>query len=91
MLEYANSIGLIWYSKYQLRVLKHIKNLVKDHSFSTLATFLIGNATSHNNVINSIPFVTKDVSAIWGNPFSNFAQSVGQILPIHAVDTILPK
>jgi hypothetical protein len=89
MLEYANNLGLVWYTKYQIRVLKHIKNVITDHPFSTLATFIIGSTTSHNNIVNTIPFVTKNAGALVGNPLSTGIDSIDGILPVHGIATIL--
>jgi hypothetical protein len=85
MLEYANNIGLVWYSKYGIRVLKHIKNVVQEHPFSTLATFLVG---SQNNIMYSIPGITKNVGAMFDTPFSAGINSIDTILPIHGIETI---
>lgn len=85
MLEYANNIGLVWYSKYGIRVLKHIKNVVQDHPFSTLATFLVG---SQNNIMYSIPGITKNVGAMLDTPFNAGVNSIDTILPVHGIETI---
>jgi len=86
MLEYANNIGLVWYSKYGIRVLKHIKNVVQEHPFSTLAVFLVG---SQNNILYSIPGITKNVGAMLGTPFSSGIDSIDAILPLHGIETVL--
>jgi len=70
MISMVNDIGLVMFSKYQLRVLKHIKDVLKEHPFTALATFLIGSHIGDNNIINSIPFVTKDVMQNVGNAAS---------------------
>lgn len=78
-LQYLNDIGLVWYSKYQLRVLKHIKNTLKENPFTTMATYLLGMAVGNNNILNSVPAITKDVGQGFGDPASVFADSVDQI------------
>lgn len=80
-LEYLNSIGLIFFSKYQLRVLKHIKNVVKDAPFSTLAVYILGQFAGINeNIINSIPGVTKGLTQNLSTPWNALSSSTGQIL-----------
>ena len=88
-IEYLNNIGLIWFSKYQIRVLKHIKNLVKESPFTTLATFIIGMAPfmGDNNILNSVPGVTKDALQGFGDPLSSLLSSVDQILYVDIADT----
>jgi hypothetical protein len=87
LIEYANNIGLIWFSKYQLRVLKQIKNLIKEHPFTTIATFMIGKAISDDNILNSLPGITKDALQAFGDPMSVLTSSVDQILTIDIAET----
>ncbi|RLB94471.1 MAG: hypothetical protein DRH26_01095 [Deltaproteobacteria bacterium] len=87
MIEHLNNIGLVWFSKYQLRVLKHIKNLVKEHPFTTLSTFILGAYIGDNNILNSIPGFTKDALQGFGNPMSMFADSINDILYVNGVET----
>jgi len=88
MLEYANRIGVVWFSKYQLRVLKHIKNLAIDHPFTSLTTYLLGKYIGDNNIFNSIPGVTKDLFQGFDNPFSQTISSVHDTVVIESVATI---
>jgi hypothetical protein len=90
MLEYANNIGLVWFSKYQLRVLRHIKNIITEHPFSALATLIIGSTIHNNNILNTIPFATKDMGRMIGDPLSALFSSSGDIFTIDALDTITP-
>jgi hypothetical protein len=85
-IEYLNSVGIIWFSKYQLRVLKQIKNIVKEHPFSSIATLLLGTFIGNNNIINSIPFLTKDVTQTFGNPLETVWDSAPQILNVELAD-----
>jgi hypothetical protein len=82
LIEYGNNIGFIWFSKYQLRVLKDIKNLVLDKPFTTLATFMVSASFGNNNILNSLPFITKDPTQGFGNAVSTMFDSVHSILNI---------
>lgn len=82
MLEYANNIGLVWFSKYQLRVLKHIKNLLRDHPFTSLATFLLSTVVGGDHIMNSTPGITKDVLQMIGNPVLAAKDSAEGILTV---------
>jgi hypothetical protein len=70
ILEYANNVGLLWFSKYQLRVLKHIKNVVLENPFTSIATFLLGQFAGGNNILNSVPGLTKDLGQVMGDPIT---------------------
>lgn len=91
MIEYANAIGVIWFSKYLLRVQKHIKNNVTERPFTTLATFLISSATHGNNIMESVPFLTKDMSQILGDPLVAMTSSIGGISTLDTLDTLTPN
>ena len=88
MLEYLNNVGLVWFSKYQLRVLKQIKNLVTEQPLTALSTFLITSVVGTGNIINSLPGITKDLFQAFGDPIQSLNDSVGQITTIDAATSI---
>jgi hypothetical protein len=88
MIEYANNVGLMWFTKYQLRVLKHIKNVVAEHPFSTLATFIIGHQLGNQNILNSIPGVTKGMLSFIGNPLSALLSGGPKILYVNGLEHV---
>ena len=80
-LEYLNSIGLVFFSKYQLRVLKHIKNVVKEAPFSALAVYLLGSFTGvGDNIINNIPGFTKNATQNFSTAWAAFADTPKDVL-----------
>jgi hypothetical protein len=91
MIEYLNSVGVFWFSKYLLRVQKHIKNNVTERPFTTLATFVASSATHGNNIMMSIPFVTKSMTQLLGDPFSAWEGSIGGITTMQALDAVTPN
>ena len=88
MVEYGNNIGLIWFSKYQLRVLKHIKNVVKENPFTALTTFILGAYIGNNNILNSIPGITKDWLQGFGNPIGAMSGTTSEILTIDLINSL---
>jgi len=89
-LQYLNDMGIVWFSKYQLRVLKQIKNLVVDAPFTTIATFVIGSSVGFgNNVLRSIPFVTKGALTAFSTPFFALYGSVDTIITAEIADEII--
>ena len=80
-LEYLNSVGLVFFSKYQLRVLKHIKNVLQEAPFTAMAVFLLGSFTGiGDNIINSIPGITKNLTQNFSTPWGAFMNTPEDIL-----------
>jgi hypothetical protein len=89
MISMLNDAGLLLFTKYQLRVLKHIKNAVLEHPFSTLATYLISsNFLGGDNIMNSIPFVTKRATQVLNDPVTLFATSPFDILTVDGIQAV---
>jgi hypothetical protein len=84
MIEYGNNMGAIWFSKYQLRVLKQILTSVADKPFTAISTFIVGSLIGTGNILNSIPGITKDLFMAFNNPLGMLDSSVGQIATIDA-------
>jgi hypothetical protein len=91
IIEYANNIGLVWFSKYQIRVLKQIKRLVTDHAFTTLVTFILGSFIGGHNILRSIPGVTKEMLQVFGDPLSALFDSVDKILYVDIAEATLGR
>lgn len=84
----ANEIGFIMFSKYRLRVLKHIKNVVLDKPFTTLATFILSSYFGMGNILESIPGVTSSVGRLVSNPIGLLPASLDQVLYIDGVQYV---
>jgi hypothetical protein len=85
MVEYLNEVGLLWFTKFGLRILKPIKNAAVDKPFDFLLTFLASEHMGFDNIANSIPLVTNNPLNKIGNPFSNFLGSLDEILSINMI------
>jgi len=68
--EYLNSIGILWFSKYGIRILKIMKNAAVDKPFDVLMAIMMSSHVGMDNINNSLPGVTKDLFANWSNSFS---------------------
>ncbi len=86
MIEYGNNIGLIWFSKFALRVLKPMASMVAEKPFTALATFALSTAAGMSNILGSIPGVTKDMLQAFGDPVSALTDSIGEITLLDLVD-----
>ena len=89
MLEYANQIGFMYFTKYQLRVLRSIFESVTKKPFESLTTFMLSHAMGASNIMESIPFVTKNVMMLFGDPLSAFFQSLWLIPSLKPVTSLL--
>ena len=89
ILEYGNNIGLIWFSKYQLRILKQIGRVIADKPFESISTFLLASAFGVSNIFNSVPGITKDASVAFGDPVSSLIDSVDEISSIDMADDFI--
>jgi len=88
LLEYGNTIGFLWFTKFGIRIIKHIKNIVKDQPFTALVTFMLGSILRADNIIGSMPGITKQLLAPFGNAPGTLGDSVGQIFTIDMADTV---
>jgi len=91
MIEYFNSIGFLWFTKYGLRILKVIKNSVADKPYDAFMAFMLSSHVGLDNILNSVPGVTKDVFAPLGDPFSSAIGSLDEPFMINGLDEILSK
>ena len=86
-IEYLNSVGVLWFSRYQLRVLKHIKNVIAEQPFTALSVYLLSAFTGiGDNIINSIPGFTKGTFQNFGTPWSTLQGTPGNILYVDLVN-----
>lgn len=85
-IEYLNNIGIVWFSKYQLRVLKQLKNVIADKPFTAVATMILASTVGLSNIGKSVPGVTKELLQAFADPFTQFTGSIRDILLIDIAD-----
>jgi hypothetical protein len=90
-IEYMNSIGLVWFSKYTIRVQKMIAYSIMDKPFDAAAAYLLSLTSGMDNILNSTIGVTKDMFSVFGNPISVFTGSIDEIFPISSFMAVFPK
>jgi hypothetical protein len=78
MIEYGNKVGLLWFTKYGSRVLKVIKDSAVDKPFDVFMAYMMSAQLGMDNILNSIPGVTKNLFAPLGNPFDSFLGSLDE-------------
>ena len=91
MIEYLNTIGLLRFTKYGIRILKVIKESAMDKPFDVAAALFLSTHIGADNINNSIPGVTKNMFSNFGNPFSFFVDSVDSILPVNYLKMFFSK
>jgi len=91
MIEYGNQIGLIWFSKYALRILKPIKDMVKEKPFQAIMTLVFASVYALPSVFESIPFISKNPLNVFGNPLSALTDSSDEILTATSGEWVLDQ
>jgi hypothetical protein len=86
MLEYANSMGFVWFSKYALRILKPLKDSIKEKSFEAISSFVVAAAWGVSSIWDAAPFVSKNPLQIFDDPLSAFAGSLDEGVIINAAE-----
>lgn len=90
-IEYLNNIGILWFTKYALRIQKIIVKSVREKPFDAAAAYLMAVSTGWDNILNSTLGVTKDMLSVLDNPVSMFTNSIDEIFPISAFQTVFIK
>lgn len=86
MIEYFNSIGLFWFTKYGLRILKVIKNAAIDKPFEVALAFLMSSHAGMDNINNSIPGITQGIFTKLGDPVTSFIGAMDTPITLNLMD-----
>jgi hypothetical protein len=91
MVEYGNKIGLLWFTKYGLRILKVIYESVIDKPFNVITAYLLSSHIGLDNINNSIPGVTKDILTPLSNPVSAITSSADSPFTIDILKSLFNR
>jgi hypothetical protein len=91
MIEYFNQLGLLWFTKFGIRILKPIKNAAIDKPFDALLSFMASEHIGMDNIFNSIPFITSNPFRKLGNPISAVTSSFDDIFMINTLKGLFGK
>jgi hypothetical protein len=80
MLEYGNAIGLVWFSKYALRILKPVKNMIADDPYAAVSSLILSNHFNLDSVGGSILGISRNPIDMLGNPLSALIESGGDVI-----------
>jgi hypothetical protein len=89
--EYFNEIGLFWFTKYGVRILKPIYKSIIEKPFDVAMSIMMASHLGADHVYNSIPLVTSDPLNKIDNPVGSFLGSLFMPVPLAATETILSK
>ena len=89
MIEYGNKIGVLWFTKYAMRILKVIKESVTDKPFDVFMAYMISTHAGMDNILNSTPTGIDDIINHAGNPIDAFTGSIDELLTINGLDQVL--
>ena len=88
MIDFLNRMGVLWFTKYGIRVLKTMKTNAVDKPFDVLMTLGTASALGFDTIFGSIPGVTKGLLSNVANPVSMFLSSFGESIPIASTDMV---
>ena len=80
IIEYLNKIGVLWFTKYALRILKVIKDSVVDKPFDVFMAYMLSVHSGMDNIVNSTPTGIDYVLNHTSNPISMATDSVNEAL-----------
>jgi len=80
MLEYGNEVGLVWFSKYALGILKPITQVLKEKPAETIMTFATAQSYGVSNIIES---GLNDPLRVFSNPLGVFMETVDESLIVN--------
>lgn len=89
MIEFANNIGLLYFTKYGFRILRVIMENVKERPADVFASYMLSSSLGFDNIMNSVPGVTKDPFANIGNPLFTFLGSLEEPVTAQGVGSLL--
>jgi hypothetical protein len=72
LLQYGNDMGLLWFTKYRLRVQKVILMVLKENPANSLLVLLMqGMLGGNDNIFNSLAFVNQSITSVVGDPLTS--------------------
>lgn len=90
-IEYMNSIGLVWFSKYAIRIQKIIANSIIERPLDAAAAYALSLTSGMDNILNSTINEAGDILRLLSDPVSAFTGSIDEIFPISSFFAVLPK
>ena len=89
MIQYANDIGLLWFTKYVLRVQKVIYDTFRENPSDTIMALLLQNIFGDvPDIFDSLLGVNKGLLSVVGDPFTGLASGVEQSLTVSTAQSI---
>jgi len=88
IINYLNIIGIFWFTTYGMRILKVIKNSIVDKPFEVLMSVILSSELGMDNIMNSVPGVTKGVFSNVGNPISMGLDSLNAPITVNIMDDL---
>ena len=89
LIQYGNDIGLIWFSKYFIRVQKVILDTFKENPSQVLMTLALQNVLGDvSDVTDSIIGLNKNPLSVVGDPISGLT-AIGDILTVETAQKLL--
>ena len=87
-IEYLNSVGLVWFSKYTLRIQKTIISTIADRPFDAIASLVMASAFGLDHIDSSLLGVGRDTLKNFGNPVSTFTDTSEDIFTMSSMKAL---
>jgi hypothetical protein len=89
MIEWANEVGLFWFTKYALRVLKPVATMIQEKPYEALTALALADVMGASHVGESLIGITRDPLSVVGNAVTGFIGSGDEPITIHAAESLL--
>ena len=87
--DWANRMGLAWFTRYFMRVQKQIKNSTADKPFQAFLAYTLAHGLGIANITEAVPIVRKDLAQLAQSPLHQAMESPHNILTMAVAGRLL--
>jgi len=91
MLDYFNSTGFLWFTKYAFGILKPIKDVIQEKPFEAITALFLARYFGMPSIGNAIPFIGKNPVNLLGTAPTTYHDAADDILTINAAEELYSK
>jgi len=88
-IEWLNTVGLVWFSKYALRIQKIIVKSVIDRPFDAAVAVLMASTLGFDQIGNSLLGVNRGLTSGFDNPVGMFVDTSPEIFTMTSMKALL--
>jgi hypothetical protein len=91
MLDYFNSTGFLWFTKYAFGILKPIKDVIQEKPFEAITALFLARYFGMPSIGNAIPFIGKNPVNLLGTAPTTYHDAADDILTINVAEELYSK